>query len=451
MAKHFSEQSQGASHRGTSRGADARERIVSAAMGMIDRSGAESFAVKDLCAELGVTQSLVNYHFSGRGGLVSSVISRALDDLRAALPLPDPSRSRHATYAAVLASAINWGHRHPGLLAAMVLRFTDNFTTDVRPDITDDLREAWRNLEDECARLVDRSPSDGLHLLWILLGSMGWLTFPGLGREAHEQARARLPMTENHLVDVLVIAFNRPASFIEPFELPINQHHDNPTRSARESLIVAAANLMTSLDGRSISARTVCAEADCAPSLVTYHFGTFEALVVEAATRIFVNGARSAVRISRSGGDPIVNVGHWLAAVTAATAGAVALPIALGSTAHRMRLAENGGGHLENELRDAWISVIGSTAHLATSLLRLDTTQWSGSLDDFDPTASLLSTMSFVGLTGLGASLWMCSTSTYSNIEDTRMTLSLAIPTAALNIAAVAEHFRSVEVAAHLP
>lgn len=427
----------------------ARERILVAAADLIERTGADTFSVKDLCAEVGVTQSLVNYHFSGRGGLISSVIIRAIDDLRAQLPdgsVPTDSSNTQSLRES-LGRSIAWAQRHPSLFAAMVLRFTDNFATDVRPEITADLQRAWRELEATCAAIArpDGDSSGGLHLLWVLFGSMAWLTFPSLGRDVQDHARSKLPMSSDDLVRVLTFAFE-PKSGDGDEHRPLERHRRRQVvrrdKSARESLIVAAVNLLTSLDGRTISARTVCSDANCAPSLVTYHFGTFDTLVAEAATRVFIDGANDAERIARSGEYGDASIDEWLWTVVEATSGAIALPIALGSTHHRRKLADDCSDRLESTLRDAWLMVIGSTAHLARRLLKMSDHQWTGRLDDFTPTPELLSTMSFIGLTGLGASLWTCSTSTYRGIDETRSRLSCTVPAVATSIAAVAESLR---------
>lgn len=440
MAPKVSSNSAGASRFGHHQILESRERILLAAADLIERKGAEAFSVKDLCVELGVTQSLVNYHFSGRGGLISTVISRAIDDLRSRLVGANTEEGSAALDRA-LAESIAWAQEHPGLFAAMVLRFTDNFATDVRPDITADLQRAWHDLESRCAEIAGpkTGTSAGLHLLWVLFGAMAWLTFPSLGHAAHDQARSRLPMSADELVRVLSLAFEPTGKQHESRERTPRRSVGPRDKSARESLIVAAVNLMTSLDGRTISARAVCSDADCAPSLVTYHFGTFDTLVAEAATRVFVDGARDAERIARLGEHGDATLDEWLWTVVEATSGAIALPIALGSTHHRRRLTDDCSDRLESTLREAWLMVIGSTAHLARRLLKMPEHAWNGSLDDFEPTPQLLSTMSFVGLTGLGASLWACSTSTYRRIEETRGRLVTTIPSVVSSINTVAD------------
>ena len=408
--------------------------LVICAMAMIDRDGVEGFSIKNLCEELGVSPSLVNYHFAGRGGLISSVITRALDDLRIrqAHPEPEATPAERLTYA--LGASVEWAALHPGLLAAMVLRVSDNFATEVPQQITDDLHGAWGAIQLQCGDIANSFCPDephearGLHLLWVLLGSMAWLTFPTLGEHSHELARAHLPMSPSALLSMLHTTFRTHIDNIETFE-PLHHDIESPRiRKTRDNLIEVTAALLESTNGRSISARTVCEIAQCAPSLVTYHFGTFESLVAHAATRIFVTAALQASEVSMAHLPPRRRLTEWLWIVARSASGSLSLPVALGSTSHRERLLRFGENDLEEQLRVAWMNVIGSTATLAEVLLQSETHAWPGMLQDFSASGPLLETMSLIGLTGLGASLWMCSVGTYSSRDEIEMALAGSIP-----------------------
>lgn len=425
-----------------------REALLEQTIAMIDSSGVEELSIKSVCESVGVSPSLANYYFTGRGGLISCVITRALDDLRIRQRHDDPRATPEERLAHALSASVEWAAAHPSLLAAVVLRFSDSFSTDAPEAITRDLHRAWCDIEHECALLansfIDGEPvhARGLHLLWVLLGSVAWLTFPTLGTNSHEIARAHLPMSPAALLAMLHRAFASPVAVTEWAH--DEEDDDSPTsRSTRESLIRITAGLLRTSDGRSTSARTVCEIAGCAPSLVTYHFGTFESLVAHAATHVFVTASQRAAEKGLSHLPADQRLGDWLWIVARSASGSLALPIALGSTVHRSRLRNYGPHDLEENLKNAWVDVIGSTAHLAAAVLQSEAQTWTGRLEEFVADAPLLETMSFIGLTGLGASLWMCSTQTHSTLTEVDETLSTTIPIAVQHIINAASRHRT--------
>lgn len=77
---------------------------------------------QEICAELGISKALVNYHFGGREGLVAEAVTTAYErhaeQLAELASRVDDGVSAAATLEALIEFQVQWGGDHPGLAAA---------------------------------------------------------------------------------------------------------------------------------------------------------------------------------------------------------------------------------------------------------------------------------------------------------------------------------------------
>lgn len=99
----------------------AREELIEAFLRHLSRLGPAGVQPKDVCAELGVSKALVNYHFGSRDGLIAECMAvgyeRYVDELmRAADAAGDNAEARLSAW---ILRQIEWTAEHPGLAAAL--------------------------------------------------------------------------------------------------------------------------------------------------------------------------------------------------------------------------------------------------------------------------------------------------------------------------------------------
>jgi len=87
-----------------------RERIVEAAMQMLDTHGQAGFSMRKLAGELGVDPMALYHHFSNRAALMHAV----MEGLIASCPLPPPSEDWRADIRALCQALRQLAHDHPG-------------------------------------------------------------------------------------------------------------------------------------------------------------------------------------------------------------------------------------------------------------------------------------------------------------------------------------------------
>ena len=117
-----------------------RERVVEAALELIDAGGVEALTMRRLGAELGVQGMALYHHFESKDDLLNAVSLRLLGELE--LPDPPPSDWQQRIRAVVMAWA-GLQDRHPRAFE-LVYRRRPPDTWDVRPaeEIFDALRSA---------------------------------------------------------------------------------------------------------------------------------------------------------------------------------------------------------------------------------------------------------------------------------------------------------------------
>ena len=87
-----------------------REKIIEAAMAMLDREGEKGFSMRKLAADLGVDPMAIYHHHSSR----STLIHEVLQSLMAEVDIPDPSGDWQADIRALCTALRALAKRHPG-------------------------------------------------------------------------------------------------------------------------------------------------------------------------------------------------------------------------------------------------------------------------------------------------------------------------------------------------
>jgi len=102
-------------------GNDGRQALIDAAIGSIAERGAARTQPKDLTQTLGLSKSLVNFHFDGRDGLLAEAIATALerhvDELRTSVA--SAGATPMARLLAWIDSFLIWTAANPGMAAAV--------------------------------------------------------------------------------------------------------------------------------------------------------------------------------------------------------------------------------------------------------------------------------------------------------------------------------------------
>lgn len=171
---------------------EARAALVEAALSVISTEGAAAMHPKELCIELGISRSLVNFHFDGRDGLVAEAMAlgyeRYVEELErvAGAAGPDPLDRLLAW----VDRQIDWTIANPGLAAALNFqREASSIVGDMQPDAAARLEHTGlRNFEnlrflvgavrESRGGSVDAATValDGAMVGWLTLGLSVWLS-----------------------------------------------------------------------------------------------------------------------------------------------------------------------------------------------------------------------------------------------------------------------------------
>jgi AcrR family transcriptional regulator len=105
----------------TASGADARERLLAAALAIAVAEGADAVTTRAVCAEAGVQAPTLYHHFGDRAGLLRAVVDRAFDDYFAAKERAEPPglTTAEEQIGAGWDAHVEFARTHAGLYPAM--------------------------------------------------------------------------------------------------------------------------------------------------------------------------------------------------------------------------------------------------------------------------------------------------------------------------------------------
>jgi AcrR family transcriptional regulator len=138
--------------------ADARRRILDAAVDVIDTDGEAALRITDIAERAGVAAGLINHHFGSRDGLVAAAQERRynraiFEDLDRFRDHFAPSQSREQTVAALRVAITSIADRDRA--PSRMVRITSLAAAHGRPDLTVDLGEAVADSIDRATDIVE--------------------------------------------------------------------------------------------------------------------------------------------------------------------------------------------------------------------------------------------------------------------------------------------------------
>ena len=95
-----------------------QERILEAALGLLDRDGFEGLTVRSLAERLGVTPMAIYRHFEGKQALIDAILDRATSEIA----LPPPELALREALAAIAREIRATVLRHAPLVPALASR-----------------------------------------------------------------------------------------------------------------------------------------------------------------------------------------------------------------------------------------------------------------------------------------------------------------------------------------
>ena len=100
----------------------ARDALVTTTIVHLAQLGPVGVQPQEICAELGISKALVNYHFGGREGLIAEAVTTAFERHSAHLVelagRVDDGIPATAALEALIEYQVRWGSEQPGLVAA---------------------------------------------------------------------------------------------------------------------------------------------------------------------------------------------------------------------------------------------------------------------------------------------------------------------------------------------
>lgn len=163
---------------------EGRDAILQAAVAQMSIRGPRGVRPNEICRDLSLSKSLVNFHFGGRDGLIAEAIALAYDTSVSQLWEKAMNAGPDALdrLIAWVQSDINWAIENPGLAAAMTfptqaIDSDDAIEPQIRERIADAAkrkRESLDQLVNDAIRAAGKNPSDDQRLL--VTGTIEWLT-----------------------------------------------------------------------------------------------------------------------------------------------------------------------------------------------------------------------------------------------------------------------------------
>ena len=163
---------------------EARSALIESALRVIATKGAASMHPNELCLELGISRSLVNFHFAGRDGLVAEAMAlgyeRYVDELKLAADAAGPEPLDQLL--GWVDRQVEWTIANSGLASALNFqREASSLSGEMPPEAAARLEQAGlRNFEQlmDIVRAVRASNGGSVDGATVGLDSavVGWLT-----------------------------------------------------------------------------------------------------------------------------------------------------------------------------------------------------------------------------------------------------------------------------------
>ncbi len=165
-----------------------RDALVAATVDHLAKYGPVGTQPQDVCAELGISKALVNYHFGGREGLIAEALtvayearSKEMAEVAQSVQLGAPAT---AALESIIESHVRWGGEQPGLAAATAYPELAVGRSAITQPQLDRLRAAgeqnFASMQSVvlAARLelTGGRPFEGEHAARVMAAIIGWMT-----------------------------------------------------------------------------------------------------------------------------------------------------------------------------------------------------------------------------------------------------------------------------------
>ncbi len=170
---------------------DAREALIAATLAVISSDGSASFQPNETCRELGLSRSLVNFHFGGREGLIAEAMAVGYEQYVAELRRAAETAGDDPVdcLLAWVDRQIEWTIDNPGLAAVLNFqREASGIRSELHPSVTARLEAAGTGNfallvelvgAARASRGIDSSSNavglDSAIVGWLTLGMSVWL------------------------------------------------------------------------------------------------------------------------------------------------------------------------------------------------------------------------------------------------------------------------------------
>jgi AcrR family transcriptional regulator len=169
--------------------ASARQALIDATIAGLDEHGPNGVRMQDICADLGISKALVNYHFGSRDRLIAEAVATGYEHYVAELlhASSDPERPPAERLTAWIDAQVDWTQRHPGLAMALNFpRFLAGGDGELSASVGERLRVAGSENQARLRELVaevratstgrPRSEADETLETQVLAAILGWTT-----------------------------------------------------------------------------------------------------------------------------------------------------------------------------------------------------------------------------------------------------------------------------------
>ena len=161
---------------------------MSTTIGHLAKFGPVGTQPQDVCAELGISKALVNYHFGGREGLIAEALTVAYEarskEMAEVAWSVQMGASATAALESMIESHVRWGGEHPGLAAATAYPelavgrgvITDEQLARLRAAGEQNFASMQAVILAARLELADGRPFDADHEPRVMAAIVGWVT-----------------------------------------------------------------------------------------------------------------------------------------------------------------------------------------------------------------------------------------------------------------------------------